>query len=113
MVWFWDHYLPDAAARDDPRASPLRATDLSGLPPALVMVAEYDPLRDEALAYAERLAAADVPVTVRLYDDVMHGFFTMATFLERADEAVAELGRAVRAVTRPESAGAPQPQNER
>jgi acetyl esterase len=113
MVWFWDHYLPDAAARDDPRASPLRATDLAGLPPALVMVAEYDPLRDEALAYAERLAAADVPVTVRLYDDVMHGFFTMATFLERGDEAVAEVGRAVRAVTRPESAGAAQPQNER
>jgi acetyl esterase len=97
MAWFWNHYLPDDALRDDPRASPLRASDLSGLPPALFVLAEYDPLRDEGLAYAQRLEQADVPVTVRLFDDVTHGFVALATYAERADEAVALVGETVRA----------------
>lgn len=97
MAWFWDHYVPERALRDDPRASPIRAADLSGLPPALFVIAEYDPLRDEGLAYAERLAAAGVPVTVRVFDDVIHGFFGYATYAERADQAVALVGDAVRA----------------
>jgi acetyl esterase len=97
MAWFWDHYVPDEALRDDPRASPLRAADLEDLPPALVLIAEYDPLRDEGLAYARRLEEAGVPVTVRRYDDVTHGFFALATYAERADEAVAVVGAAVRA----------------
>jgi acetyl esterase len=97
MEWFWNHYLPDPASRDDPRASPLRATDLTGLPPALFVIAEYDPLRDEGLAYASRLEQAGVPVTVRIFDDVTHGFFALATYAERGDQAVALVGDAVRA----------------
>jgi acetyl esterase len=93
MIWFWDHYMPDLTQRDHPYASPLRAPDLSGLPPALVVVAEYDPLRDEVLAYAERLSDGGVEVEVRRYDDVVHGFFTLVNYLERGDQAVAEAGK--------------------
>jgi acetyl esterase/lipase len=88
--WYWRNYLPDAEAGRDPRVSPLLAPDLSGLPPALVITAEYDPLRDEGERYAERMRAAGVPVTLSRYDGMAHGFFTMSGVLPDARRAVAE-----------------------
>lgn len=78
MEWFRAHYLPDSADWLDVRASPLLADDLTGLPPAVVVTAGFDPLRDEGNAYAAALAAAGVPVITRCYDDMVHGFFGMA-----------------------------------
>jgi acetyl esterase len=96
MRWFWDNYVPDVGARDDPEASPLLAPDLGGLPPAIVVVAEYDPLRDETLAYAERLGAAGVEVSVHRYDDMPHAFFSFVNLFKRGNEAVARVGRQLR-----------------
>ena len=95
MISFWDRYVPRPEDRKRPDASPLRAPDLAGLPPAFVAVAEYDVLRDEARSYAERLSAAGVPVAVQEYGDMLHGFFTMVNVLDRANEAVADVGRAI------------------
>ncbi|MAU81960.1 MULTISPECIES: alpha/beta hydrolase [Gordonia] len=81
MIWFWDHYLPDVAARTHPDASPLRAADLSGLPPALVYVCQYDPLHDEGVAYARALEKAGVPVTLAEAEGQMHIYFQMANIL--------------------------------
>jgi acetyl esterase len=97
MVWFWDHYVPDPTARVSPDASPLRAKDLTGLPPAYVITAEHDPLRDEGFAYAERLRAERVPTEHRHFGSQIHGFFTFVNLLDDADRAVAEAGAAIRA----------------
>ncbi|MGD0698817.1 MAG: alpha/beta hydrolase [Trebonia sp.] len=97
MVWFWDHYAPDPATRANPYASPLRARDLSGLPPAYVITAEHDPLREEGFDYADRLRAARVPVEHRHFGSQIHGFFTFVNVLEDADKAVADAGAAIRA----------------
>jgi len=79
MAWFWDAYLPDAGRRSEPFASPLRASDeqLSGLPPALVIVDEADVLRDEGEAYAAKLRSAGVPVTAVRYDGTIHDFMLL------------------------------------
>jgi acetyl esterase len=79
MAWFWDAYLPDAGRRSEAFASPLRASDeqLSGLPPALVIVDEADVLRDEGEAYAARLRAAGVEVTTVRYDGITHDFMML------------------------------------
>ncbi len=97
MTWFWDHYAPNEEDRSSPDASPLRAETCTGLPPAYVVIAEYDPLRDECLAYAEKLRAAGVPVTVRRFDDQIHAFYTMVNLMESADQAVSETAQAIRA----------------
>ncbi|MBP1687639.1 MAG: alpha/beta hydrolase family protein [Deltaproteobacteria bacterium] len=86
MRWYWEQYL-GAADGSHPYASPLRAPDLSGLPRAYVVTAEYDPLRDEGEAYAHRLRDSGVPVTVRRYDGMFHGFFSLADLLPAAREA--------------------------
>jgi acetyl esterase len=96
MAWFWDHYVPDEAERLHPYASPLRAASLAGLPPAYVLIARHDPLRDEGLAYAAALEAAGVPVTVSRHDDQIHAFFVLVNLMESADRAVAEVGAAIR-----------------
>jgi acetyl esterase len=95
MKWFWGHYLSDPGGGADPYASPLRAADLAGLAPALILTAEFDPLRDEAEAYATRLKEAGVVVRMKRYDGMIHGFFGMGDFLDRAAEAMAEAGTAV------------------
>jgi acetyl esterase len=77
MIWFWDYYLPDKDRRSETDASPLQAKDFSGLPPAIVLTAEYDVLRDEGEAYADRLAEAGVPVDRHRTPGQMHGFFTL------------------------------------
>ena len=96
MKWFWTHYLPDAKAGLDPRASPLRADDLSGLPPALVITAEFDPLRDEGEAYAARLADAGVAAKSTRYDGMIHGFFSMSALLPQGRQAIDEAAAALR-----------------
>lgn len=99
MSWFWDHYLPDPAQRDHPDAAPLRAADLAGLPPALVMTAEHDVLRDEGEAYADRMEAAGVEVERIRYSGASHGFFRMHNIFPLADGAVSDAARAVRRIS--------------
>jgi acetyl esterase len=107
MVWFWGHYAPDPAARAHPHASPLRAGDLTGLPPAYVITAEHDPLRDEGFECADRLRAAQVAVEHRHFGSQIHGFFTFVNLLDDADRAVADAGQAIRAaVLAPEASAA-------
>jgi acetyl esterase len=96
MQWFWDHYLPDRERRGEEYASPLRATDLSGLPPALVITAGFDPLLDEGEAYAERLRGAGVDVTCSRYEEMIHGFFSMGSIVEGSRRAVEQAAAALR-----------------
>jgi acetyl esterase len=96
MEWFWGHYVPEEAARSNPEASPLRAPDVGNLPPATVVIAEYDPLRDEGLAYAERLREAGVPVTIHRYDDMPHAFFSFVNIFSTGNAAVARVGAELR-----------------
>ena len=88
MIWFWDHYAPDQDARAHQDASPLRATDFSRPPPAVILTAEHDVLRDEGELYATQLVKARVPVRHQRFPGQMHGFFTMAGILPGADAAM-------------------------
>jgi len=96
--WFRDHYLNSAADVEDWRASPARAKSLSGLPPAYVLTAGADPLRDEGDEYAQRLKQAGVAVTHRTFPGQFHGFFTMGKLLQQANVAVAEIGTWLKAL---------------
>ncbi len=95
MHWFWDHYA-DAADRSDPRASPLRATDLSGMPPAVVITCEFDPLRDEGAAYAEALTAAGVEVTYLPQRGQIHTSLAAVDVVISGGPARVEMGQALR-----------------
>jgi len=98
-------WVPDPALRAAPRVSPLHATDLSGLPPALIVTAEHDPLRDEGDLYAARLAAAGVPVQHRCEPRMIHGFLTLDTVSPAAARAgerlFADIARLLATLRRP------------
>ena len=95
MQWFWNHYVTPEN-RDNPYAVPMTADDVSGLAPALIQTAEYDPLRDEGEAWGERLREAGVDVTITRYDGVVHGFVSRWTQMARAEAADDEAGAALR-----------------
>jgi acetyl esterase len=98
MRWFFDCYTRGGADATDWRISPLRAVSLEGVAPAVVITAEYDPLRDEGEAYARRLASAGVAVATQRYDGVIHAFFGLSGAFdasrEAMDHAATELRRA-------------------
>ena len=96
--WFCDHYLTGAADVHDWRASPARASTLTGLPSAYVLTAGADPLRDEGDEYARSLKQAGVPVTYRHFPGQFHGFFTMGKLLQQANVAVGEIGAWLKAL---------------
>jgi len=110
MIWFWNHYAPDPASRLNPDASPNRAANLTGLPAAILLTAEHDPLRAEGEAYAGRLRDAGVPVELRRFPGQMHGFFTMVGLLPGSaagiDYVTEQLGRALGERAPGEQAGA-------
>jgi acetyl esterase len=96
LDWFYSCYVPASADKSDPRLSPLRARDHSGLPPAFVMLGGFDPLHDEGAQLAEKMRAAGVPVTVADYGDMVHCFFYLQTVLPQAREAVEKAAKALR-----------------
>jgi acetyl esterase len=95
MRWYWDHYLGGADGAH-PDASPLRAASLAGVAPALVVVCGLDPLRDEGVAYAERLRASGVPARLSEYEDMIHGFLRMPAVIDRSRNVLDEVGAALR-----------------
>ncbi|WP_055482835.1 alpha/beta hydrolase [Sphaerimonospora mesophila] len=96
MRWYWERYLADPADAGNALASPLRAADLTGLPPTAVMTAEYDPLRDDGERYAARLRSAGVPVTLTRYGGMVHAFFLMGGVVDRTAGLVGEIVREAR-----------------
>ncbi len=96
MQWFWGHYAPDVARRDEPYASPLGAKDLRGLPPAILVAAECDPLRDEGRAYAHRLRGDGVAVATLEYPGMVHSFMSWSAVVATARRAFVEVGAALR-----------------
>ncbi|HSN75359.1 MAG TPA: alpha/beta hydrolase fold domain-containing protein, partial [Anaerolineae bacterium] len=105
----WGHYLNHPGEAADPRAAPLAAPDLAGLPPALVITAEFDPLRDEGERYAERLQLAGVPAVLSRYDGMIHGFLLFADLFDESRRAIAEATQWVRQVIGGETAAARDP----
>lgn len=96
MEWYWEHYLASMDDASNPYAAPAQAKSLAGQPPALVITAEYDPLRDEGEAYAKRLTEAGVETTSTRYDGVIHGFFSMGAAVDKSVQAMDEASAALR-----------------
>ena len=96
MAWYWEHYLKDEADASNPYAVPMLAKDLVGLPPALVITAEFDPLRDEGEAYARRLQEAGVPTTYTCDAGMIHIFFNLPDLLDKGAEAVSQTTAALK-----------------
>ncbi|HKV57270.1 MAG TPA: alpha/beta hydrolase [Ktedonobacteraceae bacterium] len=96
MVWFWDLYVSSVDDTKHPHASPLQAQDLSNLPPAMVITAEYDPLRDEGEMYAARLREAGNQVTARRYDGMIHGFVSFSGAVQQGKQAIEDAAAALR-----------------
>jgi acetyl esterase len=96
LAWCWAHYLARDSDGESPLASPLRAPNVGGLPPALVITAELDPLRDEGELYAARLAAAGVPTELVRFEGMVHGFYSMNGVLGAAEQAQAVTAAALR-----------------
>lgn len=91
MGWFWGHYLRSSRDAANPYAAPMLAKDLSGLPAALLIIAGFDPLRDEGMAYARRLEAAGVPVQLSCYEEMIHGFISYLGILQQGKTAIREI----------------------
>jgi acetyl esterase len=96
MKWFWDHYLNNDDDGRDWQASPLRAADKRGLPPAFVATAEFDPLRDEGEAYAEQLRLAGNTVTAKRYEGQIHGFVTLLGAMDQGKQAIEDAAAVLR-----------------
>jgi acetyl esterase len=96
MRWFWNHYLAPEQRADQPYVAPLRAQDLSNLPPALVITAEFDPLCDEGEAYAAKLRQAGVEVKSIRCEGMIHGFFRMTSRLDKAGAAMDEVAELIK-----------------
>ncbi len=96
MIWFWDHYLSRVEDRNTYEASPAQAKNFSGLPPAVVITAGHDVLREEGEKYASKLIEAGVSVKFKRFPDQMHGFFTMANILPGSDAALHFIQEAIR-----------------
>jgi len=90
MHWFINHYLNGEVDRTHPLASPFLAANLRGLPPAFILTAECDPIRDEGEAYGRRLAEAGVPVDVERYEGMPHGFFSFGAALDAGRRAFSD-----------------------
>ena len=96
MVWFWQHYVSSPEQMTEPYASPLRAESLRGLPPALILTAEFDPLRDEGEGYAAALQRAGVDVELVRYDGLIHAFIKRVDQFDAALVAIRQIGDALR-----------------
>ncbi|WP_089718107.1 alpha/beta hydrolase [Candidatus Entotheonella palauensis] len=96
IIWFRDQYLRSDADVPHPDASPLLAPSLDDLPPALIITAEFDPLRDEGEAYAARLQAAGVPVMLKRYDGMIHGLFNLGHVLDQGQQVIEDCALALR-----------------
>ncbi|MEZ5459735.1 MAG: alpha/beta hydrolase fold domain-containing protein [Steroidobacteraceae bacterium] len=101
MQWFWECYVEKPDQLRDPLVSPVFATQLAGLPPASITTAEFDPLRDEGEQYADHLQAAGIPVVVRRYNGMIHGFISMPALTEQAANGVADLASDLKAALAP------------